>query len=73
MADKTALAESSQALLCAVADLLGKTKSNQIFDEKLYPEYADFRAKVGKNEINKSLQRIVTPGVSGDMIEEFNR
>ena len=50
MADKTALAESSQALLCAVADLLGKTKSNQIFDEKLYPEYADFRAKVGKNE-----------------------
>ena len=53
MADRTALAESAQALLCAVADLLGKTKSNQIFDEKLYPEYADFRAKVGKNEINK--------------------
>jgi len=71
MADKTALAESAQALLCAVADLLGKTKSNQIFDEKLYPEYADFRAKVGKNEINKSLQRIVTPGVSGDAIETF--
>jgi hypothetical protein len=71
MADRTALAESAQALLCAIADLLGKTKSNQIFDEKLYPEYADFRAKVGQNQINKSLQRIVTPGVSGDMIETF--
>jgi len=71
MADKTALAESAQALLCAVADLIGKTKSNQIFDVKLYPEYPDFRAKVGKNQINKSLERIVTPGVSGDMIETF--
>ena len=30
MADKTALAESSQALFCAIADLLGEIKSNKV-------------------------------------------
>ena len=42
MADKTALFESSQALLCAVADYIGADKSNIIFDEKKYDEWKFF-------------------------------
>ena len=32
MADRTALAESSQALFCAIADYIGATKTNKIFE-----------------------------------------
>ena len=34
MADRTALAESSQALFCAIADFLGERKSKKVFDDK---------------------------------------
>ena len=37
MADKTALAESSQALFCAIADFLGENKSKKVLDIKHRP------------------------------------
>ena len=42
MADTTALAESSQAFLCAIADYMGEMKTNKIFDIEKYPIYEDF-------------------------------
>ena len=43
MADKTTLAESSQALFCAMADFIGAGKVEKVFDEKLYPTYEEFK------------------------------
>ena len=34
MADKTTLAESSQALFCAMADYIGASKVESVLDEK---------------------------------------
>jgi hypothetical protein len=44
MADKTALAESSQALFCSIADNLGST-DNKTLDLKTFPTYIDFKCK----------------------------
>tara|TARA_S200000501_G_scaffold8446_1_gene7543 strand:+ start:44 stop:1225 length:1182 start_codon:yes stop_codon:yes gene_type:complete len=71
MADKTALFESSQALFCAVADYLGKVKTNKIFDLKKVPDYNTFRSAVGASTINLSSKRLDTPGVTLKDIESF--
>ena len=74
MADKTALFESSQALLCAVADYIGADKSNIIFDEKKYDEWKFFKAallKHNSNALKVAARRTHTPGVSPSQIEEF--
>jgi hypothetical protein len=71
MADKTALFESSQALFCAVADYLGKIKTNKIFDIKKVPDYNSFRSAVGVSTINLSNKRLDTPGVTLKDIESF--
>ncbi len=71
MADKTALFESSQALFCAVADYLGKVKTNQIFDLKKVPDYNSFRSAVGASTINLSSKRLDTPGVTLKDMETF--
>tara|TARA_R110001592_G_scaffold310104_1_gene584640 strand:- start:65 stop:1261 length:1197 start_codon:yes stop_codon:yes gene_type:complete len=71
MADKTALAESSQALFCAVADFLGENKSDKILDIKKYLTYTDFKRAVGEGIVSKAEKRIRTPGVSLTDIETF--
>ena len=71
MADKTALAESSQALFCAVADFLGERKSEKVFDIKKYLTYTDFKRAIGEGVVSKAEKRIRTPGVSLSDIEEF--
>ena len=71
MADKTALAESSQALFCAVADFLGERKSDKLLDVKKYLTFTDFKRAVGEQVISKAEKRIRTPGVSLSDIEEF--
>ena len=71
MADKTALAESSQALFCAVADFLGERKSDKLLDIKKYLTFTDFKRAVGEQVISKAEKRIRTPGVSLSDIEEF--
>ena len=43
MADKTTLAESSQALFCAMADFIGAVKVESVFDEEKYPTYEFFK------------------------------
>ena len=54
MADKTALAESSQALFCAVADFLGERKSDKLLDIKKYLTFTDFKRAVGEQVISKA-------------------
>ena len=71
MADKTALAESSQALFCAVADFLGERKSDKLLDIKKYLTFTDFKRAVGEQVISKAEKRIRTPGVSLSDIETF--
>jgi len=71
MADKTALAESSQALFCAVADFLGERKSDKLLDIKKYLTFTDFKRAVGEQVIFKAEKRIRTPGVTLSDIEEF--
>jgi len=61
MADKTALAESSQALFCAIADFLGDRKSEKVLDIKKYltiydgktddGEYIFKKIKFNKNKV----------------------
>ena len=71
MADKTALAESSQALFCAVADFLGERKSDKLLDIKKYLTFTDFKRAVGEQVISKAEKRIRSPGVTLSDIEEF--
>ena len=71
MADKTALAESSQALFCAIADFLGDRKSEKVLDIKKYLTYTDFKRAVGEGVVSKAEKRIRTPGVSLSDIETF--
>ena len=71
MADKTALAESSQALFCAIADFLGERKSEKVLDIKQYLTYTDFKRAIGEQVVSKAEKRIRTPGVSLSDIETF--
>ena len=71
MADKTALAESSQALFCAIADFLGENKSKKVLDIKQYLTYTDFKRQIGEGVVSKAEKRIRTPGVSLTDIETF--
>ena len=57
MATTTALQESSQALFCAIADLLGKNKSNNELTLTKYPTYQDFKLK-NQSIIKKALLEI---------------
>ena len=43
MADKTTLAESAQALFCAIGDYLGTNDARKALDVNLYSNYADFK------------------------------
>ena len=71
MADRTALAESSQALFCAIADFLGERKSKKVFDIEKYLTYIDFKRSIGKQAVATAEKRIRTPGITLLDIEEF--
>ena len=71
MADKTSLAESSQALFCAIADFLGERKSNQALDLSKYSTYLKFKKNFSKSIISTAFKRITTPGVSLKDIDEY--
>ena len=43
MADDTSIAESGQALFCAIADFVGVGQIDKILNIKLYPTYEDFK------------------------------
>ena len=59
MADRTTLAESSQALFCAIADKLGAQNSQKFLDIKKYEDYAAFTGLPGtKSLIAASYKRI---------------
>jgi len=71
MADKTALAESSQALFCAIADYIGSAKTNRLFDTEKYPDYVEFRKALGAVAYKTALKRVITPGVGPTLIDKF--
>ena len=50
MASPTAIAESAQALFCAIADYLGTAKSKIILDPEKYPTYCEFCEWWSNNE-----------------------
>ena len=70
MADKTALAESAQALFCAIGDHLGSVESNNILNIKTFVDYNSF-ALSNRKTIELAFKRIETPGVSLDDLEDF--
>ena len=71
MADLTTLAESSQALFCAIADYIGVKETNIIFDTNVSPNYTEFRNKIKEKTIKEAHKRIDTPGVQLLDIETF--
>ena len=71
MADLTSLAESSQALFCAIADYIGTKETNIIFDTNVSPNYTEFRNKVKEKTIKEAYKRTDTPGVQLLDIETF--
>ena len=71
MADTTALAESAQAFFCAIADYMGKDKTNKDFDIVKYPVYEDFWNNISWTVYNKAADRIKTTGVTTKMIDSF--
>jgi len=70
MADKTALAESSQALFCSIADYLGSDGVSKSLDLKTYPTYIEFKSKNVKL-VEDSFKRTLTPGVTLKDMETF--
>ena len=70
MADKTALAESSQALFCSIADYLGTDGVSKSLDLETYPTYIEFKSKNVKL-VEDSFKRTLTPGVTLKDMETF--
>lgn len=70
MADKTALQESSQALLSSLADFVGASEIDKKFDLKKYPLFSDFKSAY-KKLLEQSYKRVETPGVSYNDIIKF--
>jgi hypothetical protein len=70
MADKTALAESAQALFCAIGDYLGNVESNNVLNIKTFVDYNSF-ASANRKTIDLAFKRIETPGVTLDNLEDF--
>ena len=76
MADATSLAESAQALFCAMADFIGATKVDKVFDEKLYPNYKEFKKNWDENyptsKIGEAFKKHVDSGGTNlGVIEKF--
>ena len=72
MPDKTALAESAQALFCAFADYVGLAKMKKQFTLQQYPTYSELKSEP-KNKIliKESFNRTNLIGVTLPQIESF--
>lgn len=70
MADKTTLAESAQALFCAIGDYLGNIESPKILNLKTFPTFDEF-ARINQKTIDLAYKRIDAPGVTQDDLENF--
>jgi len=68
---ETAVAESSQALFCAIADFLGERKSKQVLDLSKYPTYVEFKRNLPKSTMNVALKRLTIPPVTSKYIDTF--
>ena len=66
----TMYGESAQALFCAIADILGKTKSKKLLDLDLYSTYYEFKGP-NRKIIDRAYKFADTPGASLENIEEF--
>ena len=76
MADQTSTQEAAQALFCAMADYVGVSKIENVFDNKKYPIYTLFKEDWNKNNKNISIQNIfqnhvTAPGVTLSNIESL--
>lgn len=68
----TALAESSQALFCAIADLVGTKKMQNEYTLKKYPSYSDFKKnKKNQDIINKAWNATNLIGITLKGIEDY--
>lgn len=70
MADTTTLAESSQALFCAIGDYLGANEARKTLDVNLYSSYKDFKT-IHQKTISLAYKRINAPGVNLKDLENF--
>jgi hypothetical protein len=76
MADDTSKAESAQALFCAMADFIGASKVDKVFDEKKYPNYKSFKEYWNETypttKIGDSFRKHVDSGTTNlSIIEKF--
>lgn len=71
----TTLAESSQALICSLADLLGDDEFNKFFDgselQSKVATYTELQKKVGKTKLRKAFTRIQIGGIAQSLLEKF--
>jgi hypothetical protein len=69
--DKTAMAESAQAIFCSMADKIGSSKAASILNLKKYPTFNDF-IEVKKNQkLWKDSLKKVNVDVSESLIKDF--
>ena len=72
MVDTTALAESAQALFCAIADYVGINEMEKKYTLEKYPTYSDFKSlKKNQKLITTSFKQTKIIGVSLPQIEKF--
>lgn len=76
MADKTGPAESAQALFCGLADYVGASKIDEVFDEKSSPTYGIFRKKWEEKYPNMTIEQaykssVDTGSTALPIIEKF--
>jgi hypothetical protein len=74
--DETSLAESAQALFCAMADFVGAAKVKKIFDTDVYPDYKSFKKNWDEtypnDKIGEAFKKHVDSNVTNlKSIEEF--
>ena len=63
----TAPAESAQALFCALADYLGASAVDEVFDLKKYPTYLDFKKYWDENYPQAKIQNTFKTHVDADV------
>ena len=63
----TAPAESAQALFCALADYLGASAVDEVFDLKKYPTYLDFKKYWDENYPQAKIQTTFKTHVDADV------
>ena len=72
----TALAESAQALFCAISDYLGSSKADEMLDLRAYPTYENFKQVYDSMFPTQTLQStynryVNAPGVTFSDVEKY--